>query len=111
MLKAAPSLLPDGAASARDGEVEAAVQPCLYCLMEGKTVAAIAHRLSTITAMDRLVVLDAGRVVEKSNHVERLVLSGLYARQWAHQVGIFGGGRGMTRSPPQTRKPRHPHIP
>ena len=91
MLKDAPILLLDEATSALDSEVEAAIQASLYRLMEGKTVVAIAHRLSTIAAMDRLVVLDAGRVVEQGSHAELLALGGLYARLWAHQSGGFLG--------------------
>ena len=91
MLKDAPILLLDEATSALDSEVEAAIQASLYRLMEGKTVVAIAHRLSTIAAMDRLVVLDAGRVVEQGRHAELLALGGLYARLWAHQSGGFLG--------------------
>ncbi|MBK6854252.1 MAG: ABC transporter ATP-binding protein [Burkholderiales bacterium] len=91
MLKDAPILLLDEATSALDSEVEAAIQQSLYRLMEGKTVVAIAHRLSTIAAMDRLVVLDAGRIVEQGNHAELLAAGGLYARLWAHQSGGFLG--------------------
>ena len=89
MLKDAPILLLDEATSALDSEVEAAIQASLYRLMEGKTVVAIAHRLSTIAAMDRLVVLDAGRMVEQGSHAELLALGGLYARLWEHQSGGF----------------------
>jgi ATP-binding cassette, subfamily B, multidrug efflux pump len=90
-LKDAPILLLDEATSALDSEVEAAIQASLYKLMEGKTVVAIAHRLSTIAAMDRLIVLDEGRVVEEGNHQSLLALDGLYARLWAHQSGGFLG--------------------
>ncbi len=90
-LKDAPILLLDEATSALDSEVEAAIQASLYKLMEGKTVVAIAHRLSTIAAMDRLIVLDAGRVVEEGDHRSLLALDGLYARLWAHQSGGFLG--------------------
>jgi len=89
MLKDAPILLLDEATSALDSEVEAAIQASLYRLMEGKTVIAIAHRLSTIAAMDRLVVLDGGRVVEEGDHQSLLARGGLYARLWAHQSGGF----------------------
>ncbi|RBA24931.1 ABC transporter ATP-binding protein [Herminiimonas fonticola] len=91
MLKDAPILLLDEATSALDSEVEAAIQTSLYELMEGKTVVAIAHRLSTIAAMDRLIVLDKGRIVEQGSHRELLQQNGLYARLWAHQSGGFLG--------------------
>ena len=91
MLKDAPILLLDEATSALDSEVEAAIQASLYRLMEGKTVIAIAHRLSTIAAMDRLIVLDQGRVVEQGDHKTLLARGGLYARLWAHQSGGFLG--------------------
>jgi ATP-binding cassette subfamily B multidrug efflux pump len=91
MLKNAPILLLDEATSALDSEVEAAIQQSLNRLMEGKTVIAIAHRLSTIAAMDRLVILDGGRVVEEGSHRELLAKDGLYARLWAHQSGGFLG--------------------
>ena len=89
MLKDAPILLLDEATSALDSEVEAAIQASLYQLMQGKTVVAIAHRLSTIAAMDRLVVMDAGRIVEQGTHASLLASGGLYARLWAHQSGGF----------------------
>jgi ATP-binding cassette subfamily B multidrug efflux pump len=91
MLKDAPILLLDEATSALDSEVEAAIQASLYRLMEGKTVVAIAHRLSTIAAMDRLIVLDCGRIVEEGDHRSLLARSGIYARLWAHQSGGFLG--------------------
>ena len=91
MLKDAPILLLDEATSALDSEVEAAIQTSLYSLMEGKTVIAIAHRLSTIAAMDRLIVLDAGRIAEQGSHHELLAANGLYARLWQHQSGGFLG--------------------
>jgi ATP-binding cassette subfamily B multidrug efflux pump len=91
MLKDAPILLLDEATSALDSEVEAAIQQSLYTLMEGKTVIAIAHRLSTIAAMDRLIVLDEGCVVEEGDHKTLLSKNGLYARLWAHQSGGFLG--------------------
>jgi ATP-binding cassette subfamily B multidrug efflux pump len=91
MLKDAPILLLDEATSALDSEVEAAIQGSLYRLMEGKTVVAIAHRLSTIAAMDRLIVMDRGRIVEEGTHAELLARGGLYARLWSHQSGGFLG--------------------
>jgi ATP-binding cassette subfamily B multidrug efflux pump len=91
MLKDAPILLLDEATSALDSEVEAAIQQSLYRLMEGKTVVAIAHRLSTIAAMDRLVVMDRGRIVEEGDHRSLLAKGGLYARLWQHQSGGFLG--------------------
>jgi ATP-binding cassette subfamily B multidrug efflux pump len=91
MLKDAPILVLDEATSALDSEVEAAIQASLYRLMEGKTVLAIAHRLSTIAAMDRLIVLDGGRIVEMGDHKSLLARRGLYARLWAHQSGGFLG--------------------
>jgi ATP-binding cassette subfamily B multidrug efflux pump len=89
MLKDAPILLLDEATSALDSEVESAIQASLYRLMEGKTVVAIAHRLSTIAAMDRLIVMDQGRIVEEGDHRSLLARGGLYARLWAHQSGGF----------------------
>ena len=91
MLKDAPILILDEATSALDSEIEAAIQASLYRLMEGKTVIAIAHRLSTIAAMDRLVVIDEGRIVEEGDHHSLLARDGLYARLWAHQSGGFLG--------------------
>lgn len=92
MLKDAPILLLDEATSALDSEVEAAIQQSLETLMEGKTVIAIAHRLSTIAALDRLIVMDAGHIVEEGSHAELLAQGGLYARLWARQSGGFLGG-------------------
>jgi ATP-binding cassette subfamily B multidrug efflux pump len=89
MLKNAPILLLDEATSALDSEVELAIQSSLNKLMQGKTVIAIAHRLSTIAAMDRLIVLDQGRIVEEGDHRTLLASGGLYARLWAHQSGGF----------------------
>ncbi|MFT6978211.1 MAG: ATP-binding cassette subfamily B multidrug efflux pump [Shewanella psychromarinicola] len=91
LLKNAPILLLDEATSALDSEVEAAIQESFYELMEGKTVIAIAHRLSTIAAMDRLIVLDQGCVVEQGTHQELINASGIYAQLWAHQTGGFLG--------------------
>ncbi|WP_086983483.1 ABC transporter ATP-binding protein [Vibrio aphrogenes] len=91
LLKDAPILIMDEATSALDSEVEAAIQESLYELMEGKTVIAIAHRLSTIAAMDRLIVLDKGEVLEQGSHQELLAAGGVYAQLWAHQTGGFLG--------------------
>ena len=91
MLKDAPILLLDEATSALDSEVEVAIQASLYSLMQGKTVVAIAHRLSTIAAMDRLIVLDEGKIIEEGDHQSLLKLGGLYATLWAHQSGGFLG--------------------
>ena len=89
MLKDAPILLLDEATSALDSEVEAAIQESLDKMMDGKTVIAIAHRLSTIAAMDRLIVLDKGRIVEEGSHAELLAQNGLYAKLWSRQSGGF----------------------
>lgn len=91
ILKNAPILVLDEATSALDSEVEAAIQETLYGVMEGKTVIAIAHRLSTIARMDRIVVLDAGRVAEEGSHAELLAKGGLYAGFWERQSGGFIG--------------------
>jgi ATP-binding cassette subfamily B multidrug efflux pump len=91
MLKDAPILLLDEATSALDSEVEVAIQASLTELMQGKTVIAIAHRLSTIAALDRLVVMDQGRIVEEGDHRSLLAQGGLYARLWSHQSGGFLG--------------------
>ncbi len=89
ILKDAPILVLDEATSALDSEVEAAIQDTLYGVMEGKTVIAIAHRLSTIAHMDRIVVLDEGRIVEDGSHAELLAKGGLYAGFWTRQSGGF----------------------
>jgi ATP-binding cassette subfamily B multidrug efflux pump len=89
MLKDAPILILDEATSALDSEAEAAIQENLYRLMEGKTVIAIAHRLSTIAAMDRLVVMDGGRIVEEGPHDVLVAQGGLYAQLWQRQSGGF----------------------
>jgi ATP-binding cassette subfamily B multidrug efflux pump len=91
LLKNAPILILDEATSALDSEVEAAIQENLNELMAEKTVIAIAHRLSTIAAMDRLVVLDNGRIIEQGTHQELLSQNGVYAQLWAHQSGGFLG--------------------
>ena len=89
LLKNAPILALDEATSALDSEVEIAIQESLFDLMEGKTVIAIAHRLSTIAAMDRLIVMDQGRIIEQGAHQELLDQRGLYAQLWQHQSGGF----------------------
>lgn len=89
MLKDAPILILDEATSALDSEVETAIQENLYNLMEGKTVIAIAHRLSTIAAMDRLIVMDQGQVIEEGSHDELIRQNGLYAKLWHRQSGGF----------------------
>ena len=91
MLKDAPILLLDEATSALDSEIEVVIQQSLYKLMEGKTVIAIAHRLSTIAAMDRLIVIDKGKIIEEGSHSELIRKKGLYARLWKHQSGGFLG--------------------
>ncbi|MFB9175010.1 ABC transporter ATP-binding protein [Roseibium salinum] len=89
LLKDAPILALDEATSALDSEVENAIQESLFDLMKGKTVIAIAHRLSTIAAMDRLIVMDKGRIIEEGSHQELLDRKGLYAQLWQHQSGGF----------------------
>ncbi len=89
LLKNAPILVLDEATSALDSEVEAAIQDQLVNLMDGKTVIAIAHRLSTIAAMDRLIIMDRGAIVEDGSHEELLKREGLYASLWARQSGGF----------------------
>ncbi len=91
MLKDAPILIMDEATSALDLEVEAAIQDNLYRLMQGKTVIAIAHRLSTIAALDRLIVLDKGQIVESGSHEQLIAADGIYAGLWARQSGGFLG--------------------
>lgn len=91
MLKDAPILVLDEATSALDSEVESVIQDSLYELMQGKTVIAIAHRLSTIAAMDKLIVLDQGAIIEQGDHKALLKKDGLYAQLWKHQSGGFLG--------------------
>ncbi|MDR0717688.1 MAG: ABC transporter ATP-binding protein/permease [Azoarcus sp.] len=104
MLKDAPILLLDEATSALDSEIEEAIQESLYRLMEGKTVVAIAHRLSTIAAMDRLIVIDHGRIAEEGDHKSLLARGGLYARLWARQSGGFLGDESTDGEPPGARE-------
>ena len=89
LLKDAPILVLDEATSALDSEIEAAIQESLYSLMQGKTVIAIAHRLSTIAAMDRLIIMDDGKIVEQGSHQSLIKNNGLYADLWARQSGGF----------------------
>ena len=91
-MKDAPILILDEATSALDSEVEAAIQDNLATMMEGKTVIVIAHRLSTIAALDRLIVLDEGRIVEEGRHADLVARGGLYADLWHRQSGGFLGG-------------------
>jgi ATP-binding cassette, subfamily B, multidrug efflux pump len=98
ILKNAPILVLDEATSALDSEVEAAIQASLDTLMAGKTVIAIAHRLSTIARMDRLVILDRGRIVEQGTHQELLRAGGHYAALWRRQSGGFIDTAGMEES-------------
>lgn len=91
ILKDAPILVLDEATSALDSEVEAEIQEALDAVMQGKTVLAIAHRLSTIARMDRIVVLDQGRIAEEGTHTQLLAKRGLYARYWDRQSGGFIG--------------------
>lgn len=99
MLKNAPILLLDEATSALDSEVEVAIQESLDEMMKGKTVIAIAHRLSTIAAMDRLIVMDEGRIIEQGTHAQLLEKNGTYARLWQHQSGGFlGEDQGLTET-------------
>ncbi len=101
ILKDAPILLLDEATSSLDSQVEAAIQDALADLMRGRTVIAIAHRLSTLQLMDRLVIMDAGRIVEQGTHADLLAAGGLYADLWAHQSGGF-------IVPQRPQKPRKP---
>ena len=105
MLKDAPILVLDEATSALDSEVEAAIQDNLEQLMRAKTVIAIAHRLSTIAAMDRLIVLDQGRIVEQGRHQDLLASGGLYSRLWTRQSGGFIDPGGDDMAPVAVGKP------
>ena len=89
MLKDAPILVLDEATSALDSESEVAIQKALHKLMEGKTVIAIAHRLSTLREMDRILVLEGGKIVEDGSHEELSKSGGTYQRLWEHQAGGF----------------------
>jgi ATP-binding cassette subfamily B protein len=89
ILKDAPILILDEATSALDSEVEASIQAALQDVMQGKTVIAIAHRLSTIESMDRIIVLDEGRIIEEGTHNQLLERSGQYSKFWARQAGGF----------------------
>jgi ATP-binding cassette subfamily B protein len=89
ILKDAPILVLDEATSALDSEVEASIQSALETVMDGKTVIAIAHRLSTLARMDRIIVLDDGRIKEQGTHADLLAMDGLYARYWNRQSGGF----------------------
>ena len=91
ILKDAPILILDEATSVLDSEIESAIQKSLYQLMQGKTVIAIAHRLSTIAAMDRLIVLDQGEIIEQGTHQQLMESQGVYAQLWHHQSGGFLG--------------------
>ncbi len=107
LLKDAPILILDEATSALDSEVEAAIQESFQVLMAGKTVIAIAHRLSTIAAMDRLVVMDQGEIIEEGSHDALVAKGGLYAQLWARQSGGFllfdepMGAQAVTAEPEQ----------
>ncbi|MGB0903475.1 MAG: ABC transporter ATP-binding protein, partial [Mangrovicoccus sp.] len=102
ILKDAPILVLDEATSALDSEVEAVIQQTLYGMMQGKTVIAIAHRLSTIAQMDRIIVLDQGRIVEDGPHAELLAQGGLYASFWQRQSGGFLGTDETSPTAPET---------
>ncbi len=95
ILKNAPILVLDEATSALDSEVEAAIQEQLDGLMKGRTVIAIAHRLSTIARLNRLIVLDQGRIVEEGSHAQLLAARGAYARLWQRQSGGFHGPQAL----------------
>ena len=88
-IKDAPILILDEATSALDSESEVLIQDALWKLMEGKTTVVIAHRLSTIQKMDRIIVLDDGKIVEEGSHKNLIAKNGLYAKLWSHQSGGF----------------------
>lgn len=89
ILRDAPVLLPDEATSALDSESEVLIQQALWRIMEGRTALVVAHRLSTVASMDRLIVLDRGRILEQGGHEELLRAQGVYVRLWRHQSGGF----------------------